>query len=313
MPQVSVGLPVHNGELYLAEAMEAILGQSLADLELIVSDNASTDATEEIARGFAAADDRISFQRNPRNLGAAPNFNLTFQRASGPYFAWAAHDDVLQPEYLARCVEALDADPGAALACTGVRFIGADGAPLGDYLPETSRLDSDDPVERFGDLILKDHLCLEIFGLMRAEALRRTPLLGGYVNSDRVLLAELGLRGRYLRNPEPLFLSRDHPGRSVRATPFHLRGPWYDSASEGRRSLPHLKTLAGYRRAVARVPLSTVQRRRCLWRLARWPTVNMNWARALSDLVIAIDPRLADLLGRLKRRFYRGARGWDAL
>ena len=313
MPRVSVGLPVHNGEAYLAEAIEAILGQSFADLELIVSDNASSDTTEEIVRGFEAADERISFQRHERNLGAAPNFNLTFQRASGEYFAWAAHDDVLEPEFLARCVEALDADPGAVIACTGVRFIDADGATLGDYRPATSRLDSENPVERFADLILNDHLCLEVFGLMRAEALRRTSLLGGYVNSDRVLLAELGLRGRFLRVPEPLFLSRDHPERSVRATPFHLRGPWYDSLNAGRRSFPHLRTVAEYRRAVRTTPLSAVQRRRCLWQLARWPTVNMNWARALSDLVIGLDPRLAALLLRLKRRFYRGDRGWDAL
>lgn len=311
MPRVSIGLPVRDGEEHLEAAIRSILDQTFADFELIVSDNASSDGTEEIGLSFAELDERVTFRRSERNLGAAPNFNLTFQLSSGEYFKWAAHDDVLAPEFLARCVEVLDADPGVALAHSEVLFIDQDGSPIGRYDPPTARLDSPDRTERFADLVLRNHLCLDIFGLIRAETLRPTPLLGSYISSDRVLLAELGLRGRFGIVGEPFFRSRDHPGRSVRAIPFHLRGAWFDSANAGRRSFPHWRMLAEYSRALNRVPLSPRERRRCLLQLARWPTVNMNWARVLSDLIVGVDPRLAGALEKLKRRFYHGARGWD--
>jgi len=77
-PLVSLGLPVYNGEDFLAAALESVAVQTLSDYQLIICDNASTDATEIICRGHAAGDTRIQYIRNPENLGAGPNFNLTF-------------------------------------------------------------------------------------------------------------------------------------------------------------------------------------------------------------------------------------------
>ena len=95
VPRVTIGLPVYNGENYLAEAIDSILGQTFTDFELIISDNASTDRTEEICRRYAAEDDRIRYFRHDRNRGASPNYNFTVEKARGEYFKWAAHDDVL--------------------------------------------------------------------------------------------------------------------------------------------------------------------------------------------------------------------------
>ena len=114
-PKVSIGLPVYNGEKFLAEAIESILGQTFSDFELIISDNASTDRTEEIARSYAASDRRIRFVRQEGNRGASKNFGLVFELASGEYFKWAAYDDVLMPDFLTECVALLDDDPSAVL------------------------------------------------------------------------------------------------------------------------------------------------------------------------------------------------------
>ncbi len=85
-PLVSLGLPVYNGEDFVAAALESVAVQTLSDYQLIICDNASTDAAEETCRRCATSDNRIQYIRNPVNLGAGPNFNLTFKYATGRYF-----------------------------------------------------------------------------------------------------------------------------------------------------------------------------------------------------------------------------------
>ena len=103
-PKVSIGLPVYNGERYLREALDSILGQTFRDFELIICDNASTDETAAICADYAARDPRIRYHRQTHNIGATANFNHTFELARGAYFKWAAHDDVLAPTWLEKCV-----------------------------------------------------------------------------------------------------------------------------------------------------------------------------------------------------------------
>jgi len=107
-PRLSIGLPVYNGEEYLAESFDALLGQTYEDFELVVSDNASTDGTEAICRKYAAQDSRIRYLRLPRNIGATPNHNHVFAESRGELFKWASHDDLYGRDLLRLCVEALD-------------------------------------------------------------------------------------------------------------------------------------------------------------------------------------------------------------
>ena len=125
-PTLTVGVPVYNGAKYLTAAVESVLAQSFDDFELIISDNASTDATEAISRGFAASDRRVTYRRNVKNVGLSGNLNLLVPLARGRLFKWATADDVLRPGYLERCVAALDADPSVVLAYPKTDFVDAD-------------------------------------------------------------------------------------------------------------------------------------------------------------------------------------------
>src|SRR4051794_27811047 len=78
-PRVSIGLPVYNGEKYLAAAIESALRQTFGDLELIISDNGSTDGTREICERFAAEDPRVRYHQEVQNRGAVWNFNRVVQ------------------------------------------------------------------------------------------------------------------------------------------------------------------------------------------------------------------------------------------
>jgi glycosyltransferase involved in cell wall biosynthesis len=273
-PAITVGLPVYNGEAFLAQAIESILGQSFTDFELVISDNASTDGTLEICRAYASKDRRIRLLANETNLGAAPNFNLVVREARGRYFKWSAHDDRLAPRFLEACRDALDRDPDSVLAFTRVRRIDAEGHEIGkvefDLDWSAAR-----PSRRFARQILVNHWCFHVFGLIRSDALRQTRLIESYVGSDRALLAHLALLGRFTIVDEDLFYHREHRGRSTKSIPrLRERRGWFDTRYAGQRSMPHWQLLSDYWRLAREVPASRRDRMASGLQTLRWIALN---------------------------------------
>lgn len=242
-PKVSIGLPVYNGERYLAESIDSLLAQTYNDFELIITDNASTDATENICREYVNKDSRIRYFRAETNLGAAQNFNWAFEQATGEYFKWAADDDLHDPRFLEACVHKLDNDPEVSLCFTFTAFIDGNGASLVEHsypidLLSASRRDV------FLLMLCGGHIVHEIFGLMRTETLKRSPLIGKYVGSDIVLLGYLALAGSYFQVPELLFFHREHDGRSAHAmTSPEDYARWFDTANSGKTVAPHWRRM----------------------------------------------------------------------
>jgi glycosyltransferase involved in cell wall biosynthesis len=304
-PRVSIGLPVYNGENYVSEAIESILHQTFSDLELIICDNASTDRTETICRGYAAADPRVRYHRNERNLGHARNFNRTLELARGEYLKHAAHDDVLAPTFIERCVAALDANPDAVLCHCLTRVRDPHGEAVVEPL---AGLDSDSPAARFAAVILRPHWTMEIHGLMRAAAFRRTRQLQGYYGADKALLAELALQGRMLRVEEPLFINRDHPQRSMRLLTFRDRQRFHDPDRAGERVLPNWALYRDYL-AMVRHVADRRMRRRCHLSLGRWWLANWHWARMATDVVALLAPGLSTVAFAARQRYRRSALG----
>ncbi|MDH3692420.1 MAG: glycosyltransferase, partial [Gammaproteobacteria bacterium] len=134
-PRVSIALPVYEGEALVGRAIETTLAQSFEDFELIISDNASTDGTEDICRSYAAQDQRVSYHRNQTNIGASRNFNRAFELCSGHYFKWQAHDDEVAPNFLERCVEVLDEDASVVSAFSRMSVIDEQGAIIRENVP----------------------------------------------------------------------------------------------------------------------------------------------------------------------------------
>lgn len=193
-PLVSIGLPVYNGELYVARALDSLLAQDLDDFEIIVSDNASEDSTMEICQAYAKTDSRISIYRNSENLGLVRNFNRTFALSRGKYFKWATHDDWHSPASLRITVKALEETPGAVLCGTGVSIVDEYGDEFDRWIP-TVDLASPPPHQRMARLTRTLDEPHPLFGLYSSDALRRTHLMQNYLGSDRTLLAQLSLLG----------------------------------------------------------------------------------------------------------------------
>lgn len=305
-PAVSIGLPVRNGARYLDATIRAILGQDFPDLELIVCDNASTDGTAEIARAHAARDTRVTYHRQPRNLGAGPNYDDCFHRARGRYFKWAAHDDLLAPDYLSRTVAALEATPDAVLCTTGITEIGPEDQVLRIYANRFPGIEAPEPARRFAAVIHTTHQCEDFFGLFRRAALVGSGLHGTYSGSDRVLLAEMALRGRWVFVEAPVFLHREHPERYTRALLLRDRREaalWQDSSGGTRRAatLFHLTVWRHYRHAIARSVTDPAARRACERELLRWWVTGGHAADVARDLARAASPALFEALRRVRR------------
>lgn len=284
-PRVSVGLPVRNGEAFLADALESLQAQTFSDFEVIISDNASEDRTEEICREVAAGDSRFFYHRSEKNLGAAPNFNRTFHLARGEYFRWAAHDDTTHPEFLERCVEVLDSDPSVVLCHSRVRIFGERGAAVEDHEYPLAT-GSEDPRRRFFDLLFIKNRCFEVFGLIRSRVLRETGLIGAYPVGDRVLLSELAFRGRFHEIPDPLFYSGDHEDRSVRSNLTQQKAAaWIDARYAERITFPEWRTFYEYCRAISGSPLKGLDRVMAYLYMVKW--LRHYRKRMRQDLVVA--------------------------
>jgi glycosyltransferase involved in cell wall biosynthesis len=250
-PRLSIGMPIYNGEKYMAETIDSVLDQGFTDFELIISDNCSTDATAEIAQGYAARDERVRYVRNAVNLGAARNYNQLVAFARGEFFKWQGYDDVLRPGYLERCVAALDADPGAILAYPRTSIIDGEGAFVRDH-EDNLFLSSPDPVERVRAFTAQYTLCNACFGVIRKDVLDKTALVQPFVSSDVPLLVELALLGRWVEVPERLFLRRIHEtsSRQGRVTMLQV-AKWFDPDNK-RPISPRSRLVAECLRAIGR-------------------------------------------------------------
>jgi glycosyltransferase involved in cell wall biosynthesis len=273
--KVQLGMPVYNGEDYLENALRSILSQTYSEFELLISDNASTDRTQEICRDYACCDPRIRYFRNAHNLGLVPNFNRVFDLSDSEYFGFVSHDDDRASTFLERCVAVLEQDSSIVLAMTHIQLIDDLNRPVAAYdqvlmFPHEM---ADRPHQRFRDLILLPHLCLDDYGLIRSSVLRRIqPLYQSYAGNDRNMLAELSLYGRFYHVPEMLFFWRDQRNRDL---PLEQWSERLDVARAGDIPMPRWQVFAGYMRSVHRVPLDADERLRCYAALAEWVPRNV--------------------------------------
>ena len=216
--RLTVGLPVYNGDACVTDAIESAIAQTFTDWQMIICDNASTDRTGDICREFAARDSQIRYLRNDENIGLTRNFNKAFELSDSEYFKWLAHDDICLPKFFERCIEALDANPTAAMAYPLGSAIDGNGTVLDRYVwTKPQRYQQPSPAERFQALttdfdrlnrVGTQHPGIYFFGVMRSSLLRRTRLQMSHMWSDISMLAELALEGPFIEVPEVLSLMR---------------------------------------------------------------------------------------------------------
>lgn len=204
---VSVCLPVRNGADRIGKVVRSVLAQHHSPIELVISDNASTDGTEEICRELAKSDQRVVYQRHATNIGLLNNFVSAMRRSSGTFFRWVGDDDWLAPNCISRSLEAFAEDDRRILVTTGVAYIGPDASTRADNRYDGARLSSVDPVVRFTELmrLLNESPWFvdPLYGLMRRGPVAAIPRRN-MVREDEVFATKLALAGPWGHVPEVL-------------------------------------------------------------------------------------------------------------
>lgn len=206
-PKVTIGLPVYNGADRMRPAIESVLAQTCGDLELLVSDNCSTDDTADICRSYARADRRVVYTRTDVNVGAAANFSRLADLARGTYFKWICHDDWMSPAFVETCLPLAESGPDVITVAPTVEVVD----DTGHVLQHASTYVTPDP---WPSDRLQQYRCMmdELaycethsdgltmvryqYGLHRLVLLRKTRLMMPFISADYVLAAELALFGR---------------------------------------------------------------------------------------------------------------------
>ena len=272
-PRLTIGLPVYNGANYLTQSLDALLGQSFEDFELIISDNTSTDETPDICHRYEKQDSRVRYVRQPHNIGLAPNHNVTVELARGELFKWASHDDLYARDLLKLCVEALDEYPDVVLAHAWTAIIDGSGTVVQTVEYPLDMANPRAP-ERFRSALFAPGGD-DTGGVMRTAILRKTPLHGSYHHADRTVITDVCLYGPFYHVPDWLYFRRDHPGRFERASnTMRRRCANLDPRRAGRLRNPAARLYGeyvwAYIAAIRRAPLSPADRRECYRYLAQW-------------------------------------------
>lgn len=210
-PLVSIGLPVYNGERFLRQAVDSLLAQTFADFELIISDNASTDATESICREYLGKDRRIRYYRNGTNIGPTANFNRVFALSVGHLFMWASHDDYWEPECLESCLEGFRASPDVVLVGAKGQLLDAETAQIKliDTGVSTVGLGPAQRLMRYKLAIHNgEHVGVIFYGLHKRAALSAVLPMKAVISGDQLLLAALCFEGEFRTVPRVLMTKR---------------------------------------------------------------------------------------------------------
>ena len=286
-PRVTIGLPVFNGENFLTSALRSLAGQDYPNLHIVIGDNGSTDATPQICKEFAASNANVTYLRSPENRGAAWNYNRLLDHAEGDYFKWQAHDDMCAPTLVSQCVDALERDPAVVVAYPQTALIDTEDAVVGEMDDDMDLADATAHarLRRFLSIQTEYH---PVFGVIRLDALRQTGLIGPYIGSDVVLLAELAMRGEFREVAGRLFLRRFHDQTSWHAnTGEDSLATWFDPANAGRVAMPVSRMSTELVKSVWAADLPTTERVRCLravagtWMLPRWRYIGGECKRAV--------------------------------
>ena len=175
MPFVSIFIPVYNTEKYLGQAIESVLNQTFADLELIILDDCSTDKTNEVAQKYLQKDDRIKLYRNEKNLGMMANWNEGLRYCKSKYYAKLDADDYWNDTMVEKSIEILEKDEEVGLVCC--RFIKVDSNGIfiegsESFVPDhmkNRKFSCVDLVKAGAHEILKHNVLRQGIGLMRRK------------------------------------------------------------------------------------------------------------------------------------------------
>ncbi|MDI6738904.1 MAG: glycosyltransferase [Candidatus Edwardsbacteria bacterium] len=257
LPLVSVGVAVHNGRRHLRQTLDSLLAQTHPRLEIVISDDASSDESGEICREYAGRSPTVRYCRCAENIGATRNLNRLFWQSQGDFFFWSTQSDFWQPAYVTTCLDEMARRPDAVLCHGPTRLVDLVGRPI-RIAEEPLETEESDPARRIGHLVRRMGSGNIFHGLYRSAALGRTALLRTCYGHDLLLLSELSLFGTICQHQQPLFNRRIDPAETQQQIMDRWQG--MIGLGERERQIPFLTLAQGFVEMTARAPLGPVGR-----------------------------------------------------
>ena len=299
-PRVVIGLPVHNSERFLPETLESIAAQDYPNLEIVISDDASSDGTPDICHDFARRDARCRVERHTERLGWIANYNSLLRHSTGDYFLWVPHDDLYDPTYVGSLVALLEARPDAVLAYSTTLAIDERGTVLRTFGGNAALGRASTRLQRALRYLwwAENEKFIPFRGVVRSDAIRTA---GGLesgpwgIYADDLWLYRLALLGGFVHEDRPLCRKRIHRG-SVSTTNRYTLGQRlaYLSAHRalGRRARLTRRERAALRAAIAFRQAGVIAG----WLPRLVPTDRLGWYLSPAEL----PRRLRNLSRRLR-------------
>jgi len=199
-------MPIYNEERFLQHALDSLLAQDYENIQILISDNASTDKTGEIGRKAAANDSRVSYSCTAENIGSAGNFQRVASMAEGKYFMWAAGHDEWSSDLISASVMTLETNDSAAIAFASSSWMGETG---GDDDRDTDYQDTrgKSVLGRFFTVFWGN--MHPVLSLMRTKYLQQTKSVQAFAGADLVLLSDMVLMGDFVHIPNASWRRRD--------------------------------------------------------------------------------------------------------
>jgi len=189
---VSIGLPVRNGSNHLEEAIISLISQNYKNIEIIISNNDSTDETELICEKYIKLDKRIRYFKQNTMLSAFDNFQFVLKQASGQFFMWAAHDDIRENNYISTQIKYFK-DEDIILTFPNLYIDDTISVPyLKEFDFENEQLTVIERMYKTADI-----QCYHIYGLWRTEALKKINFLHTYWWPDMPIMVCASYLGKF--------------------------------------------------------------------------------------------------------------------
>lgn len=200
LPLVQVGIPVYNGGAEIRATVEGLLEQDYENLEIMISDNASTDETGEICAELVQKYPRVKYFRNPENMGSFYNFSSLYSKSTGKYYFWCGHNDSFSSGFISKAVEIMERDPEVVLCFPRGELITESGE---EYIFPSSFIDTRNFSRETGFLAAMWHVwqCTEFYGLYRRSVLASVMPARRCLVQDCLQLIEIAAQGSFAYIP----------------------------------------------------------------------------------------------------------------
>ena len=256
-PLVSIGIPTFNGEKFIAGSIESILSQTYKNIEIIISDDCSTDNTFRTLLDYARRDKRISISRNKKNVGTLVNTVRVIELGRGKYFMLASDHDIWESTFVEKCVAFLEANPTAVSCFCLANIIDQDGQVL--CKQGAVNYFSSDPEERFSQVMRWDPPCWNlIYSIFRRDDLVSLLPMPSSITYyfDVYLVSKLCWRGKFMILPELLYHQRMNRGINRQSSNL-MSGckHYFNLFPNGKISLPFLNLWVSWLRDINAVPI----------------------------------------------------------